>query len=170
MEIVEKKNRFDFIINPNESISFLKDLSEIQMNSKTVSTSFKTNEKSVQQMADVLNDLIYQKTEITCLVKYRKTISAGHALLDDHVITKTEVVKVSDLLDLNDMFSSIEDVKIIEDNRNTDVRFKSSILIAKIIEMLAYASEEKYFEMDLRQKANFTNRWIDKILKHSNKN
>lgn len=47
------------------------------------------------------------------LVKYKKYIDASHALLDGSIVTKSKIVKVTDLTEINNMFTQIQDVKIL---------------------------------------------------------
>jgi hypothetical protein len=50
----------------------------------------------------------------TVLVKYKIYQDAPHPLLDGEWVEKSEVVKVSDLTEVNSMFKNITDVKILE--------------------------------------------------------
>jgi hypothetical protein len=47
------------------------------------------------------------------LVKYKKKIESGHPLLNDEIITVTEIVKVFDVMEINSLFKNIVDVKQI---------------------------------------------------------
>lgn len=49
-----------------------------------------------------------------CKVTHSVFIDAPHALLDGHWISKTTIVKVGDLEDINKMFERVENIKIIE--------------------------------------------------------
>lgn len=47
------------------------------------------------------------------LVRYRKVIEAPHALLDDEIMTISKVVEVTNVVEINDMFDNIVDIKRI---------------------------------------------------------
>lgn len=49
------------------------------------------------------------------LVKYKQWLDSGHSMLDDTIEIRTKIVEVANLLDLNDMFRSITDVKILKE-------------------------------------------------------
>ena len=51
--------------------------------------------------------------EYTVLVKYEQWIDSGHPQIDDTVKVRTKIVKVKDLLELNDLFRKITDVEIL---------------------------------------------------------
>ena len=51
---------------------------------------------------------------ITALVKYEVWQDSGHAHFDDFKVTKPEIVEVEKLTDINGLFSSITDVKILK--------------------------------------------------------
>jgi len=50
----------------------------------------------------------------TVLVRYETYQSGGHALLDDYIIIKSEIVEVEKLTDLNVKFKNIISIKILE--------------------------------------------------------
>ncbi len=50
---------------------------------------------------------------ITVFIKHQEWIDAPHAMLDGDFITRSEIVKVSDLLELNQMFKNIIEVKVL---------------------------------------------------------
>lgn len=51
---------------------------------------------------------------ITVLVHYKQWADAGHYMLDDTLEDRSKVVKVKDLLELNDMFRHIVKIEILE--------------------------------------------------------
>ncbi|MBP4139981.1 hypothetical protein [Flavobacterium geliluteum] len=51
---------------------------------------------------------------MTVLVIYEKWICAPHALLNDYLEKRSEIVEVAKLIDLNEKYSRILDVKILE--------------------------------------------------------
>ena len=54
-----------------------------------------------------------EQGEYTVLVKYTQWIDSGHAQLDGTTEVRGKVVKVKDLLELNEMFLNITDIKIL---------------------------------------------------------
>lgn len=54
----------------------------------------------------------------TVLVKYKKRVEERHPPLDDSFESFAKVVEVEKLTDLNNMFSRIESVEILEENDN----------------------------------------------------
>lgn len=54
----------------------------------------------------------------TVLVHYREWELAPHAMMNDEYLDKSKIVKVKDLEELNDMFSNIVKVELIENNEN----------------------------------------------------
>ena len=59
-----------------------------------------------------------EQKKYTVLVKYNFVADSGHALLDDVHYKKSQIIQVDDLLELNDMFKAILDVKILEKSVN----------------------------------------------------
>ena len=51
----------------------------------------------------------------TVLVIYEKLVDAPHALLDDYKQSCSEIVEVESLLELNEKFKNIKDIKILEE-------------------------------------------------------
>lgn len=49
----------------------------------------------------------------TLFVKYGVWVSGGHALLDDELVEKSEIIEIENLLDLNLRYKHIIDVKIL---------------------------------------------------------
>ena len=58
------------------------------------------------------------KYMITALVHYKKWVDVSHALLDGVWVDHSKVVKVSDLLELNDLFRHITKIDILN---NSDI-------------------------------------------------
>lgn len=52
----------------------------------------------------------------TVLVHYKVLIKSDHWAVDDYYKEKSKIVKVMDLLALNDMFEDITNIKILENN------------------------------------------------------
>lgn len=51
--------------------------------------------------------------EYIVLVKYKQWIDSRHPQIDDTIEIRSKIVKVKDLLELNDLFRNITDVKIL---------------------------------------------------------
>lgn len=51
---------------------------------------------------------------ITVLVHYKKWVAAGHPLLDGTWVDHSRVVEVAKLTDLNDMFTHVTKIDILE--------------------------------------------------------
>lgn len=53
------------------------------------------------------------KTMIYALVSYQTNIRSNHSLIDDTSLVKSKIVAVKDLLEINDLFDHIVDVKVL---------------------------------------------------------
>lgn len=53
-------------------------------------------------------------SKITALVTYWKSQESGHAMLDDTKNKTTKIVEVEKLVDINEMFTNLVDVKILK--------------------------------------------------------
>ena len=51
---------------------------------------------------------------IYALVSYQTSIKSSHPLLNDISIVKSKIVAVKDLLEINDLFDHIVDVKVLK--------------------------------------------------------
>ena len=69
------------------------------------------------QMKDQAIQLLKSNTEGNdlkqYLVTYRKVLEAPHPLLDDEIITASEIIEVSGAIEINNLFKNIIDVKRI---------------------------------------------------------
>jgi len=84
------------------------------------------------------------------LVKYYIWGDAGHALLDDYKIYKSEVVDVKDLIELNESYSNITNIKVLVEktqklHTNEDVKKFASFLLD---EGIVVKSEDKNYSMN----------------------
>ena len=53
--------------------------------------------------------------KITVLVIYERWVKSNHALLDDYKVKASKIVEVENLLDLNEKFKNILEIKILKE-------------------------------------------------------